>query len=105
MVVLFRKSKLSDSHSIELWHRFGRLLCLAGLVASRVSLFAKTNAVSLDFLETALKSKEASSFSSSLHLPLVSQVFYKLQDICKLAKLSRCSSFAANTMVGIQIIY
>ena len=66
---------------------------MAGLVASRVSLFAKTNAVSLDFLETALKSKEATSFSSSLHLPLVSQVFYKLEVICKLAKLSRCSEY------------
>ena len=77
---------------------------MAGLVASRVSLFAKTNAVSLDFLETALKSKEATSFSSSLHLPLVSQVFYKLEVICKLAKLSRCSIFAANNMVGIHKI-
>ena len=77
---------------------------MAGLVASRVSLFAKTNAVSLDFLETALKSKEATSFSSSLHLPLVSQVFYMLAEICKLAKLSRCSIFAANNMVGIHKI-
>ena len=77
---------------------------MAGLVASRVSLFAKTYAVSLDFLETALKSKEATSFSSSLHLPLVSQVFYTLAEICKLAKLRRCSIFAANTMIGIQKI-
>ena len=46
---LVKKSKLSDSHSIELWHRFGRLLCLAGLVASRVSLVAKTNAVFFRF--------------------------------------------------------